>query len=183
MTSAQDTAVHKLEGKSLQQMLGRPTREHVNKMRGAIATVYAKAKTSHNSSPLGSKVGFSAAILKKDKNISLHNTVSTGITSTANLANTWPFTHPSRPDTYYDTILAIHPDIYRRKKEAQPAELITQYDIFKGYEEAFKDKIFLACDKEYLATIKNEIFRFAKKTVAQMLDHIEQQCLALTAQD
>ena len=144
-------------------MLGRTTREHVNKMHGAIAAVYAEAKTSHNSSPLGSKFGFSAAILKKDKNIALHNTVETGLSAIANLTTTWSFIHPSRPDTYDDTILVVHPEVSRRKKKAQHAELITQYETFEGYEEAFKDKIVLDCDKAYLVTIKNEFFGFAEK--------------------
>ena len=112
-------------------MLGRPTREHVNKMRGAIAAVYAEAKTSHDSFPLGSKFGFSATILKKDKYISLHNTVATGIAATANLATTWSFTHPIQMETYDDTILAVHPGVSRYKKEAQLAELITQYEMFE----------------------------------------------------
>ena len=172
MTSARDTAVQNLELKSLQQMLGIPTREHVNKMRGAIAAVYAEAKTSHESFPLGSKFGFSAAILKKDKYIALHNTVATGLADNANLATTWSFVHPSRPDTYDDTILAVHPEVSRRKKESQRAELITQYETFEGYKEAFKGKISLAFDKSYLVTIKNELFGFAKKLVAQMLDHL-----------
>ena len=88
MTSAQDTYVQKLEVKLLHRMLGRPIRKHVNKMRGAIAAVYAEAKTSHNSFPLRSKFGFSAAILKKDKYIALHNTLATGLATTTNLANT-----------------------------------------------------------------------------------------------
>ena len=125
MTSARDTAVQKLETKTLQQMLGIPTSEHVNKMCGAIAAVYAEAKTSHGIFPLGSKFEFSAAILKKEKYISLHNTVSTGHAATTNLATTWSFTHPSRPYTYDNTILAVHPDVSRRKKEAQRVELIT----------------------------------------------------------
>ena len=183
MTSARYAAVHKSEAKSLQQMLVRPTRKHVNKMWGAIAAVYAKAKTSHDSFPLGSIFGLSSAILKKDKYIALHNTVATGLASTANLATTWSFIHPSRPDTYDDTILAVHPEVSRRKKEAQRSELITKYETFKGYEEAFKEKIFLACDKAYLVTIKNELFEFADKTVAQMLDHLDQQYLAITARD
>ena len=136
MMSARDTAVHKLESKKLQRMLVIPTHEHINNMRAAIAAVYAQAKTSHYSSPLRSKFRFSADILKKDKYISLHNTVSTGIDNTTNLGTTCSFTHPSRPDTYDDTILAFHPDVSHRKKEAQRAELITQYEIFKGYEEA-----------------------------------------------
>ena len=84
---------------------------------------------------------------------------------------------------YGDTILAVHTDVSCRKKEAQWAELITQYNFFEGYEEAFKDKIFLTCDKAYLFTIKNELFGFSDKTVAQMLEHLEQQYLALTARD
>ena len=147
MTLAQHTAVQKLELKSLQRMLGRPMREQVNKMRGAIAEVYAEGKTSHKSFPLGSEFGFSAAIIKKDKYIALHNTVATSIYATNNLKTTWSFVHLSRPDTYDDTILAVHPDVSRRKKEAQRAELITQYKTFKVYEEAYKEKIFLACDE------------------------------------
>ena len=116
MTSAQDTTVQKLEAKTLQKFLGIPTREHVNKMCGAIVVVYAKEKNSHDSFPLGSKFGFSVAILKKDKYIALHNTVATGIAATSNLANTWSFTHPSRPDTYDDTILAVHPNVSCHKK-------------------------------------------------------------------
>ena len=132
MTSARDTAVKKLGSKLLQQMLGRPTCEHVNKMRGAIAAVYAEAKTPHESFPLGSKFGFSAAVLKKDKYIALNNTVATGLANTVNLATTWSFVHPFRPDTHDNTILAVHPEASRRKKEAQRAELITQYDTFEG---------------------------------------------------
>ena len=164
-------------------MLGITTREHVNKIHGAIAAVYAKGKTSHESSPLGSKFGLSAAILKKDKYIDLHHTVATGIAATANLVTTWSLVHPSRPDTYDDTILAVYPEVSRRKKEAQRAELITQYKTFDGYEEAFKEKIVLACDEAYLVTIKNELLGFDDKSVAQMFDHLEQQCLALTARD
>ena len=100
MTSSWDTAVQKLEAKILQRMLGRPTRKHVNKMCGAIPAVYAEANTSHDTFPLGSKFGFSAAILKKDKYIALHNTVSTGIAATSNLATTWLFTHPIQLDMY-----------------------------------------------------------------------------------
>ena len=111
-------------------MLAIHTHKQFNKMRGAIAALYAKAKTSHESFPLGSKFGFSAAILKKDKYIALHNTVATGLAATANLATTWLFVHPSRPDTYDDTILAVHPKVSRRKKGAQRAELITQYKTF-----------------------------------------------------
>ena len=152
-------------------------------MRGAIAAVCAEAKTSHESFPLGSKFGFSAAILKKDKYIALHNTMANGLADTASLATTSSFIHLSRPDTYDDTILAVHPEVSRRKKEAQRAELITQYETFEGYEEAFKEKIVLASDEAYLATIINKLFGFSDKTVAQMLDHLEQQCLALTARE
>ena len=51
MKSERDTAVQKLEAKTLQQMLGIPTREHVKNTRGTIAAVYAEAKTSHDSPP------------------------------------------------------------------------------------------------------------------------------------
>ena len=126
MMSERYMAVQNLESKSLQLIMGRPTRKHVNKVSGAIAAVYAEAKNSHQSFLLGSKFGFSAAILKKDKYIDLHNTVATGLAATANLATTWSFIHPSRPAMYDDTFLAVHPEVSRRKKVAQLAELITQ---------------------------------------------------------
>ena len=154
MTLAREKSVQKLELKSMHQMFGRTTREKVNKMHGAIAAVYAEAKTSHESFPLGSKFGFSAAILKKENYIALHNTVATGLSANDNLKTTWSFVHPSRPDTYDDTILQVHTDVSWRKKEAQRAELITQYKTFEGYEESYKEKIFLSCDKAYLVTIK-----------------------------
>ena len=100
MTSARDTSMQKLEVKMLQRMLGSPTRKHANNMCGAIAAVYAEANISHDTFPLGSKLGFSAALLKKDKYIALHNTVSTGLAATSNLTTTWLFTHPIRPDMY-----------------------------------------------------------------------------------
>ena len=130
MTSERDTAVQKLESKMLQQMLGRPTRDKGNKMCGAIAAVYAEAKTSHNNFPLGSKFGFSAAILNKDKYIALHNTLETGIAATSNLATTWLFIQPRRVDMYDNNIFAVHPNVSLRKKEAQCSELINQYEIF-----------------------------------------------------
>ena len=133
-------------------------------MCGAIAAVYVEAKTSHKSFPLGSKFGFSAAILNKDKYIALQNTVETGLSATENLETTWSFAHQSRPDNYDDTILQVHTYVSRRKKEAQRAEILTQYETFQGYEEAYKEKIFLACDKAYLVTIKNELFGFADKS-------------------
>ena len=71
--------------------------------------------------------------------------MATDLAATANLATTWFFIHPSRPDTYDDTILAVYPEVSRRKKEAQRAELITQYETFEEDEKAFKEKIFLAC--------------------------------------
>ena len=45
------------------------------------------------------------------------------------------------------------------------------------------EKNFLACDKAYLATMKNELFGFANKNFSQMLSHLKQQCLALTAHE
>ena len=87
-------------------------------MCGAIAAFYAEAKTSHKSFPLGSKFGFFVAILNKAKYISFHKTVATGLYATDNLDTTWSFVHPSRLDTYDDTILQVHIDVSRLKREA-----------------------------------------------------------------
>ena len=48
---------------------------------------------------------------------------------------------------------------------------------------SFKEKIVLACDDAYLDTIKKELFGFSDKSVAQMPEHLEQQCVDLTMRD
>ena len=88
--------------------------------------------------------------------------MSTFLSATTNLANTSSFTQPIRPDTYVNTILAVHPNVSRRKKEAYQAELITQYEISEVYKELFKEKIVLVCDKAYLVTIKINYLGFRK---------------------
>ena len=65
MTLVRDTAVHNMDLKLLQRMLGRPTREQVNKMCGVIAAVYAEAKTSHKSFPPWIKIRILRSHLKE----------------------------------------------------------------------------------------------------------------------
>ena len=57
--------IEALEIRLLMWMMGRPTMDNVNKSRSEIAAEYAKAKTTHNSFPLGSNFVFATAILKK----------------------------------------------------------------------------------------------------------------------
>ena len=84
----------------------------------------------------------------------------------------------------YDTaIIAGTDDATRRLKEAERAELIGQYETFEGYEAALKTKIEEAYDEPYLENLKNEIFGFSHVTVADMLTHLQSQCLALTTRE
>ena len=181
-SSARDTAIKSLEGRRLARIMGRPTMKIVNQTRNEIASEYAKAKTSHPSFPQGTRFGFASAILKKEKFRSLHNAVA-GVAVGDELTAAWVFAYPTRPESYDETIAGNMLDATRRKREAARADLITQFDIFEGYKTSFKDKVEEAYDQAYFTTMKDDVLGFMHVTVADMLQHLEGQCHALTERE
>ena len=73
MSLARKATLTALEGKQLTRVLGRPTIKSVKKTRKEIAAEYAKAKTTHEHFPLGTRFGFAAAILSTSAYIAAHD--------------------------------------------------------------------------------------------------------------
>ena len=59
-------------------------------------------------------------------------------------------------------------------------DALMQFNTFEGYGLPFKEKLELAYDATYFATLRNGILGFTHLTVRDLLEHLESQCLALT---
>ena len=176
-SAARELTVKALEGRMLTRMPGRPTMRAVNKTRNQITAEYAKAKTSHEAFPMGSRFGIAAAIMKTARYIRVHdNQCVTG----DELDPNWIFVYPDRPATYDASITGQMLDATRRKKEEERKDAIMQFDTFEGYELAFKEKLEMAYDAAYFSTLRDDILGFTHLTVLDMLEHLENQCLKLT---
>ena len=149
----------------------------VNKTRNQITAEYAKAKTSLEAFPMGSRFGFAAAIMKTTKYITVHdNQCEDG----NELDPNWTFVYPDRPASYDASITGTMLDATRRKKEETRKDELMQFDTFEGYELAFKEKLEIAYDAAYFGTLRDDILGFTHLTVRDMLEHLESQCLKLT---
>jgi len=176
MSSAREATLTALEGKRLTRVLGRPTIKSVKKTRKEIAAEYAKAKTTHQDFPLGTRFGFAAAILSSTAYIAAHDKANPDNP----LPHDWEFEYPGRPETYDPTAQGGITDATRRKKEANRREIIREWERLDAYETAFKQKIEEAYDSQYLEAIKDDILELSVLTVRDVIDHLGQQCLALT---
>ena len=176
-TTARETAICALEGATLTRRPGQPTFKNVGGTRNELSLHYAKAKITHPAFQVGDRFGLSAAVMKPKKFIRLHNQI---VDDDDALDNDWEFDHPSRPKSYDDTIAANAGENVRRKKEAQRSEEIGSYDVFDGYETVFKDLLEDAYDAAYFRAIKDDVLGLSHFTVSEVLEHLEEQCLALT---
>ena len=161
-TSAREIAVRALEGRTLTRVPGRPTMRAVNKTRNEITAEYAKAKTTHPDFPLGSRFGFAAATMKAARFIRLHDLQ---VQAGDELDPAWEFTYPERPSAYDASITGQMADATRRRKEEERKEALSQFDTFDGYKQAFKEKMELAYDASYFATVKDDVLGFTYLTV------------------
>ena len=153
MSSAREATLTALEGKRLTRVLVRPTIKSVKKTRKEIAAEYAKAKTTHDRFPLGTRFGFAAAILSPTAYIAAHDKANPDDP----LPHDWEFEYPNRPETYDPTAQGGITDATRRKKEANRREVIREWERLDAYETAFKQKIEEAYDSQYLEAIKDDI--------------------------
>jgi len=177
MSTTRDAALKAFQGASLTRHVGRPTLKGVSQTRNEISAAYAKAKTQHDSFPMGERFGFAAAIMRPKKYIRLHNDVCP---ARDELNDAWTFTHPDRPSAYDAGIAGQVGDVTRRRKEAAHNDKIVQWDRFDALETTYKDAIEEAYDAAYLAEMKDDVLGFSHLTVADLLTHLEDKCLALT---
>ena len=137
---------------------------------------------------MGSKFGLAAAVLRTGKYIPLHNGAAVGIPDAEDLDEAWEFEHPVRPDPYDNTPLpgnltVQQREMRRKKQEAERNEEIVQYDVFEAYETHYKEQIATAYDESYLEALENELLGFTHVTVSEMLEHLREQCLAMTSRE
>ena len=134
---------------------------------------------------MGDKFGMTSAVLKTQRFINLHNTAAVNIPEAEKLDEMWEFEHPTRPEPYDETklpqdISAQQRDMRRKKQEAVRNKEIVQYDIFEVDQTFYKDAIATVYNETYLDVIHNELLGFTHLTVNDLLEHLKEQCLAMT---
>ena len=63
------------------------------------------------------------------------------------------------------------------------SDKIVHFDVFEAYEMHFKDKVAEAYDEAYLEALKDDALGFTHVTVREMIEHLQEQCLALTVSE
>ena len=76
MSSVREAMISTLEGNRLRRVLGRSTIKSVKLTRKEICAEYAKANSTHEDFPLGTRFGFAAAVFGTEIYISAHNKVN-----------------------------------------------------------------------------------------------------------
>ena len=165
----------------MERCVGRPSFEAVDETRREIGREYAKKKTTHTDFPHGKQLGFAAAILKPNDYITLHNKVEAD--PAQYLIAGWQFTNPTRLARYDATITGAMLEATRKNREDTRAEMLEQWDIFDAYETKFKELIEEAYDATYIKALKDDFLGFSNVSVREMLDELENHCLALTTKE
>jgi len=176
MSAVREATLTSLEGKRLTCILGRPTIKSVKKTRKEIAAEFAKAKTTHESFPLGSHFGFAAAILPSLTYLVAHDKANPNDP----LDPAWKFDPPDRPASYNATAIGNITDATRWKKETERNEEIREWEQWDACKTAYKQKIEEAYNAQYLETIKDDVLELSALTVEEVLKHLQLQCIALT---
>ena len=71
-------------------------------------------------------------------------------------------------------------DVTHREKATEHNELVREWERFNTYKVTFKQQIEEAYNAQYLESLQDKILELSHLTVCDLLDHLEQQCLALT---
>jgi hypothetical protein len=83
------------------------------------------------------------------------------------------FTNPIHPGIYPTGLAANAAAGTQAREEAKHKELLAQYKIFKGVEQALKDIILEAVEHDYLLEIKDDMLQFLNQMPRQMIDHLK----------
>ena len=82
------------------------------------------------------------------------------------------FIQPGNPGIYPAGLAPNAAAGTRAREEAEHKELIAQYEIHKGVEQALKDIIIQAVDEDYLLEIEDETLGFLNETPRSMIIHL-----------
>ena len=93
------------------------------------------------------------------------------------------FTQPGNPGIYPAGLAPNAAAGTRAREEAEHKELIAQYEIHKGVEQALKDIIIQAVDEDFLLEIEDETLGFLNETPRSMIIHLRNRGGALDFAD
>jgi hypothetical protein len=93
------------------------------------------------------------------------------------------FAPPANPGIYPAGLAPNAAAGTRAREEALHKELIAQYEIHKGVEQALKDIIIEAVNEDFLLEIKDEILGFLNETPSTMITHLRNRGGALDFAD
>ena len=93
------------------------------------------------------------------------------------------FIQPGNPGIYPAGLAPNAAAGTRAREEAEHKELIAQYEIHKGVEQALKDIIIQAVDEDFLLEIKDETLGFLNETPRSMIIHLRNRGGALDFAD
>jgi hypothetical protein len=93
------------------------------------------------------------------------------------------FAPPANPGIYLAGLALNAAAGTRAREEALHKELIAQYEIHKGVEQALKDIIIEAVDEDYLLEIEDETLGFLNETPSTMIAHLRNRGGALDFTD
>ena len=93
------------------------------------------------------------------------------------------FIQPGNPGIYPAGLAPNAAAGTRAREEAEHKELIAQYEIHKGVEQALKDIIIQAVDKDFLLEIEDETLGFLNETPRSMIIHLRNRGGALDFAD
>jgi hypothetical protein len=93
------------------------------------------------------------------------------------------FTQPGNPGIYPAGLAPNAAAGTRAREEAEHKELIAQYEIHKGVEQALKDIIIQAVDEDFLLEIEDETLGFLNETPKSMIVHLRNRGGALDFAD
>jgi hypothetical protein len=93
------------------------------------------------------------------------------------------FIQPGNPGIYPAGLAPNAAARTRAREEAEHKELIAQYEIHKGVEQALKDIIIQAVDEDYLLEIEDETLGFLNETPRSMIIHLRNRGGALDFAD
>jgi hypothetical protein len=144
---------------------GQPTNHDVTLLEKELITIAATIPTTLG----GGNHGHAGIIVEPAKYLTM-----TGGTA---------FAPPANPGIYPAGLAANAAAGTRAREEAMHKELIAQYEIHKGVEQALKDIIIEAVDEDFLLEIEDETLGFLNETPSTMIAHLRNRGGALDFAD
>ena len=144
-----------LRKESVTKIFGQPTDQDITLLEKELIAIAASIPTSLG----GGAHGHAGLIVEATK-----YTTMTGGTA---------FEIPTHPGIYPASLATSASAGTRAKEEANHEELLAQFEILKGVEQALKDIILEAVEHDYLLEIEDETLGFLNITPREMLDHLK----------